>query len=79
MGATTILVVDDERKIRDVVRSYLEPENYSVLVAETGGRALETVTRLPIDFVVLDLMLPDLSGEEVARSSGRGPTSRSSC
>ena len=68
MGAATVLVVDDERKIRDLVRSYLEQEGYSVLLAETGERALETAARLPIDLVVLDLMLPDLSGEEVARS-----------
>ncbi len=63
-----MLVVDDEKKIRELVRSYLEQEGYSVLVAETGQRALETAARLPIDLVVLDLMLPDLSGEEVARS-----------
>jgi DNA-binding response OmpR family regulator len=68
MGAATVLVVDDERKIRELVRSYLEQEGYSVLLAETGERALETAARLPIDLVVLDLMLPDLSGEEVARS-----------
>jgi DNA-binding response OmpR family regulator len=68
MGAATVLVVDDEKKIRELVRSYLEQEGYSVLVAETGQRALETAARLPIDLVVLDLMLPDLSGEEVARS-----------
>lgn len=68
MGTATILVVDDERKIRDLVRSYLEREGYSVLVADTGQRALETALRVPPDLVILDLMLPDLSGEEVARS-----------
>jgi DNA-binding response OmpR family regulator len=68
MSAASVLVVDDERKIRELVRTYLEQEGYSVLLAETGARALETATRLPIDLVVLDLMLPDLSGEEVARS-----------
>jgi DNA-binding response OmpR family regulator len=68
MGSATILVVDDERKIRDLVRSYLEREGYSVLVADTGQRALEAGSRTRPDLVVLDLMLPDLSGEEVARS-----------
>ena len=68
MGSATILVVDDERKIRDLVRSYLEREGYSVLVADTGQRALETIERAKPDLLVLDLMLPDLSGEEVART-----------
>ena len=68
MGTATILVVDDERKIRDLVRSYLEREGYSVLVADTGQRALEAGSRASLDLVVLDLMLPDLTGEEVARS-----------
>ena len=68
MGSATILVVDDERKIRDLVRSYLELEGYSVLVADTGERALESASRSQPDLVVLDLGLPDLSGEEVART-----------
>ncbi len=42
MGTATILVVDDERKIRDLVRSYLELEGYSVLVADSGERTLES-------------------------------------
>ncbi len=68
MGTATILVVDDEKKIRDLVGSYLEREGYSVLVADSGQRALEAVNRAHPDLLVLDLMLPDLTGEEVARS-----------
>ena len=68
MGSSTILVVDDEQKIRDLVRSYLELEGYSVLVADTGARALESASRSNPDLVVLDLGLPDLPGEEVART-----------
>jgi len=68
VGSATILVVDDERKIRDLVRSYLEHDGYSVLVADSGQGALEAVERAHPDLVVLDLMLPDLTGEEVARS-----------
>lgn len=68
VGTATVLVVDDERKIRDLVRSYLERDGYSVLVADTAQRALEAAERAHPDLVVLDLMLPDLSGEEVARS-----------
>jgi len=68
MGTATILVVDDERKIRDLVRSYLEREGYAVLVADTGQRALDALERARPDLLVLDLMLPDLAGEEIART-----------
>ena len=68
MGKATILVVDDERKIRDLVQSYLEADGYSVFTAETGQGALELALRTHPDVVVLDLMLPDVSGEEVTRS-----------
>jgi len=68
MGKATVLVVDDERKIRELVRSYLEREGYAVLEADTGQRALEAASRAEPDMVILDLMLPDISGEEVARS-----------
>jgi DNA-binding response OmpR family regulator len=72
VGTGTILVVDDERKIRDLLRSYLELEGYSVLLADTGERALEAASRSDPDLVVLDLGLPDLSGEEVARTLRTG-------
>lgn len=68
MGMATVLVVDDERKIRDMVRVFLERERYAVLVAGSGQQALDVAARLKPDLVVLDLMLPDLPGEEVARS-----------
>jgi len=68
MGTATILVVDDEKKIRDLVGSYLEREGYSVLLADSGQRALEAVDRARPDLLVLDLMLPDIDGEEVARA-----------
>jgi two-component system, OmpR family, response regulator RegX3 len=68
MGTSTVLLVDDERKIRDLVRSYLEREGYAVLQADSGQSALEAAARGSPDLVVLDLMLPDLTGEEVARA-----------
>ena len=68
MGTATVLVVDDERKIRDTVRAFLEKQRYAVLVAGSGQEALDVAGRLKPDLVVLDLMLPDLAGEEVARS-----------
>jgi len=62
-----ILVVDDERKITDVVRAYLEKEGYVALVAETGQKALELIERSKPDLVILDLMLPDIAGEEICQ------------
>lgn len=68
MRKASVLVVDDEHKIRDVVRTYLEHDGYTVFVAGYGQEAVEAAQRLGPDLVVLDLMLPDLAGEEVARS-----------
>ncbi|MDQ3681232.1 MAG: response regulator transcription factor [Actinomycetota bacterium] len=67
MTAATVLVVDDERKIRDLVRSYLDREGFTSLAAETGQQALSLAHKVKPDLVILDLMLPDLPGEEVAR------------
>lgn len=61
----TILVVEDEQMVREAVCSYLERKGFRVLAAETGSEALTLFERETISFVVLDLMLPDVSGEEV--------------
>ncbi len=68
---TVVLVVDDEIRIRELVRRYLEREGHQVLTAGSGAEALETITRTVVDLVVLDLRLPDISGEEVAREIRR--------
>ena len=60
-----ILVVDDEAMIREAVPPPPQPQGYGVLQAETGSEALEQLKTNAISFVLLDLMLPDLSGEEV--------------
>lgn len=67
MGEPTILVVDDEPSIREVVSIYLGRAGYRVLVAEDGQTALEILEREPPDLVVLDLMLPEVDGLEIAR------------
>ncbi|MCY9657139.1 response regulator transcription factor [Paenibacillus chondroitinus] len=64
----TILMVDDEEKIREVVVSYLQKDGFHSLEADTGKKALDLVRGGNIDLVILDLMLPDLSGEEVCKS-----------
>ena len=72
--ATTVLVVEDELKIRELLRSYLEREGWSVLTTGSGAEALSLAAGGAVDLVVLDLGLPDVPGETVAaeirRSSG---------
>jgi two-component system, OmpR family, response regulator RegX3 len=68
MGRASVLIVDDERKIRDTLQAYLEMEGFSVLTAGSGTAAIEVATKASPDAIVLDLMLPDLSGEEVTRT-----------
>ncbi|WP_026694446.1 response regulator transcription factor [Peribacillus kribbensis] len=63
----TILIVDDEPKIREVISSYLKREDYQIAEAQTGEDALSVIHNRFIDFIILDLMLPDMSGEEVCR------------
>ncbi|HEY2505526.1 MAG TPA: response regulator transcription factor [Streptosporangiaceae bacterium] len=64
---TTILLVEDERKLRDLVRSYLERAGYTVLSTESGAEAITLAASAAPDLVVLDLGLPDVPGETVAR------------
>ncbi len=63
----TILVVDDEPKILAMVSSYLQSSGYRVLTAATGNQALHLLAAEPVALMILDLMLPDVSGEEVCR------------
>ena len=64
---TRILVVDDETALVELVRSYLESEQYEVLTADDGRTALELARTAQPDLVVLDVMLPILDGIEVCR------------
>lgn len=63
----TILVVDDEQRLRDLVRGYLEREGFTVLTAADGPSALDLARQHAPAVVVLDLMLPGLDGLEVCR------------
>jgi len=64
----TILVVDDEATVREVVHKYLEREGFRVIEAETGPLALHLLHQEQPDLVVLDLMLPGLDGFTITRS-----------
>lgn len=64
---TTILVVDDDPKIRSVLSRGLRFEGYTVQVAEDGAQALQVARIEPPDLVILDVMLPAMDGLEVCR------------
>ena len=76
MMAATVLLVEDERRLRELVRSYLERAGFAVLSTESGAEAITLAAAASPDLVVLDLRLPDVPGEIVAeelRSAGPTP------
>jgi DNA-binding response OmpR family regulator len=62
-----ILVVEDEKRIADIVKAYLEREGYQVTIASTGKSAVSLLSE-GFDLVILDLMLPDIDGETICAS-----------
>lgn len=63
-----VLVIDDEAMIRESVSAYIAKQGYHVFTAEDGKKALEIFQNHPIMFVILDLMLPGMSGEEICQA-----------
>jgi excisionase family DNA binding protein len=64
---STVLVVDDEESVRDLMSSALQTKQRDVLTAASGGEALEIVKKQPVDLVLLDLSMPGLNGVETFR------------
>jgi DNA-binding response OmpR family regulator len=62
-----VLIVEDERKLRELIRSYLERAGFTVLSTGSGAEAITMASAATPDLVVLDLGLPDVPGETVAR------------
>lgn len=62
-----ILLVEDEKNIRDVIKAYLDKEGYNVTTAADGENALDLFNTLDIHLIILDLMIPKISGEEVCK------------
>lgn len=67
MNEPVVLVVDDEKSLRDFVRRNLEARHYKVLTASNGLEALATFNNEKVDLVILDLMMPHLDGLETTR------------
>jgi DNA-binding response OmpR family regulator len=65
MTKETILIVDDEEDILELIKFNLESEGYSIITALTGEKAIKLAWQTPIDLMVLDLMLPGMDGLEV--------------
>jgi len=71
------LVVDDQKEIVEVIKAYLEKEGYNVYTAYNGKQTFEIYENENIDFLILDLMLPDIKGEEILqkiRKTSQVPT-----
>ena len=66
-SAARILVVDDERSMRELLDIALKREGYNVLLAENGTAALAQLKRQPVDLLISDIKMPDMSGVEVLR------------
>lgn len=67
MGIRTVLIVEDEPKILEFTESYVRNAGFRVLTARTGTEALTIYEKETVDLVLLDLMLPDISGESICK------------
>lgn len=67
MNGKTVLIVEDEADIRELVQYNLTRDGFSVLVASSGEEALSMIAQSAIDLVLLDIMLPGIDGLEVCR------------
>ncbi len=65
----TILIIEDEEDIRDILAHYIKKEGYNVIEADNGNKGLSIMKKEKIDLLILDLMLPDISGFEVCKAT----------
>lgn len=82
MAGEKILIVDDERPINDLIRSYLVKEGFLPFSAYTGKEALDLIKSEKPDFVILDIMLPDIEGVDLCleiRKTNNSPILFLSC
>ena len=60
-----ILIIEDEEKVSEILKAYLQKEGYTVYCAEKGMEGIKLFEKIQFSLVILDLMLPDISGEEI--------------
>ncbi|MFT3869738.1 MAG: response regulator [Nibricoccus sp.] len=70
---STILSVDDERDVTDLVHFHLSRAGFDVITASSGRAALESIAHRPPDLIILDLMLPDIDGFGICEILRRQP------
>jgi two-component system response regulator PilR (NtrC family) len=68
-NVSRVLVVDDEQSMRELLEIVLRREGYEVLVADNGRAALATLERQPVDLLISDIKMPDMSGVDVLRAA----------
>ena len=66
-----VLLVDDEKRMLDLVALYLKPHGYACLKAQSGKQAIQLLEEEPVDLVILDIMMPEMDGWEVCREIRR--------
>ena len=64
---SNILIIEDEKSVSEILKAYLEKEGYGVYCTDSGLDGMEIFRKEKIDLVILDLMLPDIDGEEVCK------------
>ena len=62
---SNILIVEDEKNVAEILKAYLEREGYKVYCRDKGLEALKLFSKVDFKLVILDLMLPDIDGEDV--------------
>src|ERR1043165_8381689 len=73
---TSMLIVEDELEIAELLRFHLEREGFDVAIIQSGRQALTAIESDPPDLILLDLMLPDVDGLEICRRLKRREATR---
>lgn len=68
MYTTNILLVEDDERIREIIRKYIERESFVLYEADTGEKALDELDKRKYNLIILDVMLPDLDGWTILRN-----------
>ncbi|MCD6590868.1 MAG: response regulator [Candidatus Aenigmarchaeota archaeon] len=76
MGEKKVMVVDDEESLIELVKAVLEEEGYRVITAMNGEEALEKLKTVKPDLILLDMMMPGMSGREVCERIRKDPKTK---